>query len=901
MIRRLILILLLFEIILLISIQSAVSQVIERSIFLPFERFINQLEGKYQVQFFYKSDWFDMKNLNSSILQMPFEEILEKLKSETDFSIITIDSVLYIFVPIKPDLKSPVEQKISGTITIGDANEYGKYSKAVLQGKITDGITGNILPGATLYIDKLKIGVMTDNKGIYNIKIPVGEYTVRLTFMGYDENYYEINLVGSGNLNMELYEKSIRLGEVIVTAEKPDLNVSGSQMSYIRLDTRAIKELPLTLGGSDVIKSLTLMPGVQTIGEFGTGFNVRGGSADQNLILLEDVPLFNASHLFGLTSVVNSDGISQVELYKAGIPAKYGERASSVLDIKFGAEDPDIFKIKGGIGLLDSRLYIETPLIDKKLSILISARTSYTNWLLHKIPDIDLMNSSAHFYDINTLLTYNPNSSDKISLFTYISNDKFGFAANTSYVYNNLLASVRWKHTFSNILYFNLHAGLSNYRFSVTESDTSRIWEEYKINSSIKYKNIKGELSWFPLEYHSVNLGFNSAFYTINPGEIIPSHDATIIERNIIQREKAVENAIFLSDNISLSSKLTMDVGLRFSLYSFLGPNMVYTYDPDLPKNRDSIIDSTLYIKNKIICNYAGLEPRLSFKYITSDHSSLKFSYNRIHQYVNLISNTSVMVPSDIWKLSSPNLKPLTCDHFAFGYFRNYKNNSIESSIEIYYKRLLDVIDYKNGTRILLNPYLETDLLNVSGSNYGIELYVKKNSGKLTGWLSYTLSKSMLRSTGSFDDEKINDNRVFPSNFDRPNNIVVNANWHVSRRWRLGGTFNYSTGRPVSLPEYKFNYQGYQLLYYSDRNEYRLPDYHRLDVSITYDKSLKIKKSWKGSWTLSVINLYGRKNAYSVFYKKEEHMVSNQYRLYDNYMLYIIGIPFPMLTYNFSF
>lgn len=901
MIRRLILILLLFEIILLISIQSAVSQVIERSIFLPFERFINQLEGKYQVQFFYKSDWFDMKNLNSSILQMPFEEILEKLKSETDFSIITIDSVLYIFVPIKPDLKSPVEQKISGTITIGDANEYGKYSKAVLQGKITDGITGNILPGATLYIDKLKIGVMTDNKGIYNIKIPVGEYTVRLTFMGYDENYYEINLVGSGNLNMELYEKSIRLGEVIVTAEKPDLNVSGSQMSYIRLDTRAIKELPLTLGGSDVIKSLTLMPGVQTIGEFGTGFNVRGGSADQNLILLEDVPLFNASHLFGLTSVVNSDGISQVELYKAGIPAKYGERASSVLDIKFGAEDPDIFKIKGGIGLLDSRLYIETPLIDKKLSILISARTSYTNWLLHKIPDIDLMNSSAHFYDINTLLTYNPNSSDKISLFTYISNDKFGFAANTSYVYNNLLASVRWKHTFSNILYFNLHAGLSNYRFSVTESDTSRIWEEYKINSSIKYKNIKGELSWFPLEYHSVNLGFNSAFYTINPGEIIPSHDATIIERNIIQREKAVENAIFLSDNISLSSKLTMDVGLRFSLYSFLGPNMVYTYDPGLPKKRDSIIDSTLYIKNKIICNYAGLEPRLSFKYITSDHSSLKFSYNRIHQYVNLISNTSVMVPSDIWKLSSPNLKPLTCDHFAFGYFRNYKNNSIESSIEIYYKRLLDVIDYKNGTRILLNPYLETDLLNVSGSNYGIELYVKKNSGKLTGWLSYTLSKSMLRSTGSFDDEKINDNRVFPSNFDRPNNIVVNANWHVSRRWRLGGTFNYSTGRPVSLPEYKFNYQGYQLLYYSDRNEYRLPDYHRLDVSITYDKSLKIKKSWKGSWTLSVINLYGRKNAYSVFYKKEEHMVSNQYRLYDNYMLYIIGIPFPMLTYNFSF
>jgi len=901
MIRRLILKILLFEIIFLISIQSAVSQVIERSGYLPFGSLINQLESKFQVHFFYKSEWFEMKNLNSSILQMPFEEILEKLKSETDFSIITIDSVLYIFEPVKPDLKHPVEQKISGAITIGNSNEYGKYSKAVLQGRITDGMTGNILPGATLFIDKLKIGVMTDNNGIYNIKIPVGEYTVRLTFMGYDENSYEINLVGSGNLDMELYEKSIRLGEVIVTAEKPDLNVSGSQMSYIRLDTKSIKELPLTLGGSDVIKSLTLMPGVQTIGEFGTGFNVRGGGADQNLILLEDVPLFNASHLFGLTSVVNSDGISQVELFKAGIPAKYGDRASSVLDIRFGAENPDIFKIKGGIGLLDSRLYIETPVIDKKVSFLISARTSYTNWLLHKIPDIDLMNSSAHFYDVNTLLTYNLNSSDRISLFTYISNDRFGFARNTSYLYSNLLASVRWKHTFSNILYFNLHAGLSNYRFSVAESDTSRIWEEYEINSSISYKNIKGELSWFPLENHSVNLGLNSVFYTINPGEIIPAHDATIIEKSIMQSEKAVENAFFLSDNILVTSKLTLDFGLRFSFYSFLGPNKVYSYNPGLPKNRETIIDSTLYTKNKIICNSAGLEPRLSVRYSTSDNSSLKFSYNRIHQYVNLISNTSVMIPSDIWKLSTPNLNPITSDHFALGFFKNFKNNSIESSIEIYYKRLINAIDYKNGTRILLNSYLETDLLNVIGNNYGIEFYVRKNTGKLTGWLSYTLSKSLLKSSGLFEEEKINDNQVFPSNFDRPNNIVANFNWHLSRRWRLGGTFNYSTGRPVSLPEYKFDYQGYQLLYYSDRNKYRLPDYHRLDVSITYDKSLKIKKSWKGSWTLSVINLYGRKNAYSVFYKKEEHMVSNQYRLYDNYILYIIGIPFPMLTYNFSF
>jgi hypothetical protein len=279
----------------------------------------------------------------------------------------------------------------------------------------------------------------------------------------------------------------------------------------------------------------------------------------------------------------------------------------------------------------------------------------------------------------------------------------------------------------------------------------------------------------------------------------------------------------------------------------------------------------------------------------------VKLSYNRIHQYINLVSNTAIMTPADVWKLSSRNLKPLRCDHFAIGYFQNFKNNSIESSIELYYKILKNAIDYKNGARILLNPYLETDLLNVMGHNFGIELFVKKNAGKLTGWASYTFSRSLQKTTGVFEEEKINENRLFPSNYDRPHNLILNFNYHISRRWRFGGTFTYSTGRPVTLPEYKFDYQDFQLLYYSDRNKYRLPDYHKLDVSIIYDESLKLRKKWKGSWILSVVNLYGRKNAYSVFYKKEEHMVSYDYRQYDTYMLYIIGRPFPSLTYNFSF
>jgi hypothetical protein len=881
--------------------QSVVSQDIKQSTDLTFDQLTESLQNKYHVQFFYKTEWFEMLYFNSSILKLSFNKTLDIIKSETDLSIFTIDSLLFIFVPLIPQNIPHSEFNKSDEVIIGNSDDYGRFPKATIQGKIIDGTSGNTLPGASVFIDKLKLGVTADNKGNYRIQVPVGEYSVRYTFIGFDENIQKINLVSNGFLDLILYEKSIKLGEVIISAERPESNVTGTQMSYVRLDSKTIRELPIFMGVTDIIKSITLMPGVQSIGEFGAGFNVRGGGADQNLILLEDVPLFNSSHLFGLTSVVNSDGISNVTLIKAGISAKFGERASSVLDIRFGANDPGKTNVKGGIGLLDSRIYVETPLINKKMSLLISARSSYSNWILHKIPDIDLMNSSASFYDANAFLTYNISPTNSINFFTYLSNDKFSFSKSTKYHYSNLLASIKWKHTLNPVLFFNLVAGISNYKFSVAESDTARPREAYKINSSLLYKNVKLNFSWFPVENHSIDFGLNSAFYIIKPGELNPLTIESLIEPKNIPQERAIEYALYLTDNVELSPKLALDLGLRYSLYSYLGSGKVYVYMPDSPKNRESIIDSVNYGNNKPIISYSGLEPRVSLRFSISERSSVKLSYNRIHQYINLVSNTAVMTPSDVWKLSSPDLKPLRCDHLAIGYFQNFKNNYIESSIEIYYKRLKNAIDYKNGTKILLNPYLETDLLNVIGNNFGVELYIKKNTGKLTGWASYTYSRSIQKSTGVYEEEKINNNKYFPSSYDRPNNLIINLNYHISRRWRFGSTFTYNTGRPVTLPELKFSYRDFQLLYFSDRNKYRLPDYHRLDVSITYDKSLKIRKNWKSSWTLSIVNLYGRQNAYSVFYKKEEHMVSNEYKLYDTYMLYIIGIPFTTLTYNFSF
>ena len=873
----------------------------EKNTYLTIDQLIDTLENKFHVQFFYQSDWFKIRSFNSSILRLSFNDILNRIKTETDFSILSIDSLLFVFGPLKPELKPTNNNGITDQQIIGNPDDYRKNSKASIHGRILDGTNKNPLFGASIHIDKLNLGTSSDKNGKFILQAPVGEYAIRISFVGYDDNIQNIKLVGNGVLDINMLEKSIHLGEVIVSSERPESNVTGTQMSIVKLDVKAIKELPLSMGGTDIIKSITLMPGIQTIGEFGTGFNVRGGGADQNLILLEDVPIFNSAHLFGLTSVVNSNGISSVTLIKAGISAKYGERASSVMDVRFGANDLNKTTVKGGIGLIDSRLYLETPLFNKKVSLVLSGRRSYSNWLLHSLPDLDLKNSSASFYDANVLLTYSINSNNKISLFTYVSNDKFGFSKDADYQYSNLLGSFRWKHTISNNLYFNLVAGLSDYHYNLVESDTARPWEAYKIKSSLFYRNLKCNFSWFPGEKHSIDFGINAALYTINPGELIPLNTVTIINPLLIHSEKAIEYAFYLTDNFSLSPKLSLDFGVRYSLYSYLGPNKTYVYQLNAPKTPESIIDSTLYGNIKPIFNYSGLEPRLSLRYTISDFGSVKLSYNRIHQYVNLVSNTAVMTPSDVWKLSSPNLKPLICDHFAVGYFQNFRKNSIETSIEFYYKRISNAIDYKNGAKILLNPYLETDLLNVNGKNAGIELYIKKNTGKLTGWVSYTYSRSWQKTNGIYDSEKINNNQYFPSDYDRPNNLVINVNYHVSRRWRFGGTFTYSTGRPSTLPEYKFNYQDFQLIYYSDRNKYRLPDYHRLDVSITLDESLRIKKKWKGSWTLSIVNLYSRENAYSVFYKKEEHMVSYEYRLYDTYMLYIIGTPFPTLTYNFTF
>lgn len=873
----------------------------DSSAFISYQDCFRQIETRNNVTIFYKQEWFVNKKIHNSVAVLPLENALSTIAHLCDlgYRIIDDQSVVFTLKPLESHVPPRTDE--TGVRLVGNMSEYGKSAKATLSGTITDGTTAEPLPGVVVQVEKLNQSAVTDMLGHYTMRLPVGEQTLKLTFIGYQDLVLKIKLVSDGKADFDLFEKSLLLQEVVISDKKADYNITRSQMGIFHLDSKTLKLMPSSLGETDVIKSLTTLPGVQSPGEFGTGFLVRGGSADQNLVLLEDVPLFNSSHLFGLSTVINPDVVSSVILYKAGTPAYYGERVSSVMTIRVGSGEAKNLRLRGGIGLLNSRLSVETPLFKNKAYLLVGARSSYSNWLLHSIPDIDLKNSSAVFNDLNALFTVNLSRKDKLSLFGYYSNDKFSLNWNTQYQYNNLLGSVRWNHIFSRYLTSMLLVGMSRYNFGVSDSDTIKVQGGSTVDFQTLYQTVKWSMSWFPSNKHAVSFGLNGILYTNMPGELKPYNELSSVKPKTLATENGIEMAAFLSDEYTISSKASLEVGLRYVNYQARGPADVFVYASGVPKSTASIVDTLHYNNNDKIYQASGVEPRLALRYSINEVSSVKASYNRMSQFINLISNTSVISPTDVWKLSSTNFQPVLCDQYLAGYFRNFNKNAIEASVEMYYKNLKHVIEYKNGAQVFMNEHLETDLLDAKAYGYGIELYVKKNNGRFTGWISYTYARSMHKTSGSTKEEQINQNRYFASNYDIPNTLITSMNYQISRRWRCAATFFYNTGRPVTLPELKFRSNGYQLIYYSDRNKYRLPDYHRMDISITLDQNLKLKQLWKGSWTLSIINVYGRKNAYSVYYAQEDPRTWKYSGSYNLYKMYILGVPLPTISYNFMF
>jgi hypothetical protein len=698
-------------------------------------------------------------------------------------------------------------------------------------------------------------------------------------------------LYSNGRLNIDIDEEITPLKEVVVESER-EAHVLGLQMGMEKLDIKTMRQMPLALGETDIMKVVLTLPGVQSVGEGTVGLNVRGGATNQNLILFNDAVIFNPSHLFGFFSTFNPDVLKNVELYKSGIGAEYGGRLSSVLDVHSREGNNKKFSGSGGISPITGRFTLEGPIIKDKTSFIIGGRSTYSNWLLKQLNTKELRNSQASFYDLTTNISHKVNDNNNFYLSMYFSKDKFRLNNDTAYTYVDQNASLKWKHIFNNKLYGVLTGGYSHYAYRI-ESDENPV-NAFGLEFRIQQLNAKADFSYFPNSKHTINAGLSTTRYSLSPGNIQPTHAESLIIPDKTQNEQGLESALYVSENFEVSSKLSFYLGIRYSFYQYLGEHQNYKYAAGAPLEINNIVDTVSYGAGKTIAQHYGPEPRLSARYVLSKNSSVKFSYNRMRQYIQMLSNTTAINPTDTWKLSDQHIKPQIGDQFSLGFYRYLKGNMFETSVEAYYKITESMIDYKNGAVLLLNKHIETDIIDARGKAYGIECMIKKPSGKLNGWVSYTYSRSFIQSKGNSARETINRGKYYPSNFDKPHAMNFIGNYKFSRRFNFSLNVVYSTGRPITLPEEKYQFDGTTRIAYSDRNQYRIPDYIRTDISINVEGNHRIKKLAHSSWTFAVYNLLGRANAYSVFFVSKNGLV-------NGYKLSVFARPIPTITYNFKF
>jgi hypothetical protein len=870
--------------------------------------FLTEIESKYPVSFYFKEEWLSGYTISLSLNDIPVQEALQLALASVPYTFMTIDGNQFILAPKETlaeltgriiNFSFPENTNASdATKTIGNPGETASLKMIVITGTIRDGKNREPVIGATIQIENTNQGGVSDIHGKYKITIKPGLYTLNISSVGYERTVLPVRIYNEGSLDIELFDKLIPLGEVMVYGNRVDRNVSGNQLSTVELDPKLIDMLPMISGSRDIIKGLTMMPGVKSVGEFSSGINVRGGGEDQNLYLLNGAPLFNTSHVFGLFSVIDPDMVDKLTLYKGHIPAIYGERVSSLVDIHTKETAPESKIVKGGIGLYDSKLIVELPFAKQKIFFNAGGRTSYSNWILGSINDVDLKNSNASFYDLNGTLNIYLDK-NRIWFSAYTSYDDFSFSRDVRYAYRNSLGSAGWDFVINSNLAAYLALSYSDY--TVQNDNIQNEINKNRIESGINYKGLRYRLQYGGIAKNLADVGINIIGYNIQPGKRAPLGTKSLVPYSSLEGEQGYEGALFINDEFTLNDFVTLNAGLRYSKYAYLGPKTVFTYEQGMPRDTLLITGKVVYTNNEIIKSYSGFEPRVSAKLQFNSFSSVKISYDRNIQYLSLISNTSVSTPGDIWKLSDQFLKPLIANQFTVGFYRNFVNNMVETSIEVYYKSLRNVIEYKEGVVLEMANHIESMLSNAQGTNYGIELLIKKNSGTVEGWLSYTYSRALRQTTGRFTDESINGGRIFPSSYDKPHDLSISANYHINKRFTLSANFSYSTGRPITLPEYKFRVGNDYVIYFSDKNKYRMPDYHRLDISLRYDESLRIGKKWKGRWSFSILNVYGRENAFTVFYKEETPAFYNNYTRFALYKLFLIGRPVPTITYNFIF
>ena len=750
-------------------------------------------------------------------------------------------------------------------------------SRFSISGHVTDASTGEEQIGATVYINELKSGTVTNSYGFYSLTLPKGTYHIRFSFIGYASIERKVDLSKNLQLDIELTPQETALDEVVIKGDADDANVKSSSMGVVKMNMKEITKIPVLFGEQDVLKTLTLMPGVSSGGEGKGGFFVRGGNTDQNLILLDEAPVYNASHLMGFFSVFNSDALKDIKLYKEGIPSEYGGRLSSVIDVRMNNGNSKRFSVSGGLGIISSRLNIEGPIVKDKGSFIISGRRTYADLFL-RLTKKDFKNNSLYFYDFNTKLNYSLGQKDKLYLSGYFGRDKLGTDI-FGFTWGNITGTLRWNHIVNNRLFSNTSVIYSNYSYKIkVEPQNLKI----ELNSGISDWNLKQDFTWFANTNNTVKYGFNIIHHTFLPGERLAEGTASIPDI-ILQKKRGIESALYVSNNQKIGSIFKLEYGLRLSMYNAIGPGSVYDYDND-----GNIIRQTDYANGEIIKTYFEPEPRLSLSLMVDEFSSVKVSYQRMAQNVHLLSSSTSDNPTDVWVPSSSIIRPETSNQVSAGYFRNFLNNTFETYVEVYYKNMAHQIDYKDGTNIFLNPHIEADMAFGRGRSYGMEVFIKKRLGKFTGWIGYTLSKTEKQ----FDE--INHGKWYSARQDRTHDVSVVAMYELNKRISFSANWIYYTGDAVTMPSGSYVINGSIVPFYTERNGYRMPDYHRMDVGMTFKN--KETKKLKSSWNFSVYNVYARENAYSITFRENPDKPGTMQAV----KLYLFSIV-PSITWNFKF
>ena len=878
---------------------------------VSFREFVGLAESILPVRFYYREEWVTNIQVAPYGNATPLSDILERAFSGTTLhyyvnargQVILTDNYAIkvseaeqgpedVFLPKAGDAFQVPDQQGTGNISVEIGNPADKNlpGKVILSGYVKNKTTKEPVAGVTVYIQKLSAGAISNDYGFYSIVIPRGAYPVRFSSIGMKERTINATVYGPGELNVDMSTGLIPLKEVVVSADKR-VTMRRYEVGVEKINMTSFKLLPSSMGEPDIIRNILLLTGVQTVGEGATGFNVRGGSADQNLVLLYNAPVYNTSHFFGFFSAINSDLIKDVTLYKGGIPAKYGGRISSVLDVSTKDGNKEKFAGSAGISPIATHLTIEGPIIKNKLSIIAAARTTYSNWIFKLINDRAIRKSRAWFYDLNGKITWDADEKNKFELASYYSSDAFRLSSDTLFSYSNRILSFSWRHFYTTRLFSSVSVTNSDYRYNISSHQS--MYDAFILSHRINSTGVKADVNWFQGK-NEFNFGLDMTAYKVLPGTFMPYNDSSLVIPTRIEKEQAMEASLYAGDKFKVNDFLSLNVGIRLSSYFSFGPQSVMVYNPAISRSKYSIIDTLNYSSGRIISKYFGPEIRLSANITLSEMNSLKLNYNRTRQNLHLLTNSSSISPSDVWKLSDMYLKPETGDQVAAGFYQMLLNSRMEGSAEIYFKSMRNMIDFKGGTNLIMDDNIEKDIINMKGRAYGIELALKKTEGKLRFTLGYTYSRIFVKSLGKFPDEAINSGKWFPANHDKPNDLVITFNYLFSRRFSMSSTYTWSTGRPVTDPLSTYFFFGNVLVHYSDRNAFRIPDYSRLDLSFRIGGNLKSHRLAHPNWTFSVYNLLGRENVYSIYYKNVNDFVRG-------YKISVFAQAFPTITFSFDF